>query len=32
MPMALHLIGITPGASRPVAVDVEDAVRLVESV
>ena len=35
MEMALHLIGITmpePGVSRPVAVDVEDAVRMVESV
>jgi chromosome segregation protein len=35
MEMALHLVGITmpePGVSRPVAVDVEDAVRMVESV
>lgn len=35
MEMALHLIGITmpePGVSRPVAVDVEDAVRMVEMV
>ena len=34
MEMALHLIGITmpePGVSRPVAVDVEDAVRMVEA-
>jgi chromosome segregation protein len=34
MEMALHLVGITmpePGVSRPVAVDVEDAVRMVEA-
>ncbi|MDD3529065.1 MAG: chromosome segregation protein SMC, partial [Gallionellaceae bacterium] len=34
MEMALHLVGITmpePGVSRPVAVDVEDAVRLAEA-
>jgi chromosome segregation protein len=34
MEMALHLIGITmpePGVSRPVAVDVEDALKLAEA-
>jgi chromosome segregation protein len=34
MEMALHLVGITmpePGVSRPVAVDVEDALRLAEA-
>ncbi len=34
MEMAQHLVGVTmpePGVSRPVAVDVEDAVRLAEA-
>ena len=34
MELAQHLIGVTmpePGVSRPVAVDVEDAVKMVES-
>ena len=34
MEMAQHLVGVTmpePGVSRPVAVDVEDALRLAEA-